>query len=64
VGGRDWVRASRQEVRKAHQSTLLHGARANGRMATRGGLDYLLKLYLIVVDIGGEMRIGHVEPET
>ena len=28
------------------------------------GLDYLLKLYLIVVDVAGEMKIGHLEPET
>jgi hypothetical protein len=26
------------------------------------GLDYLLRVFLIVVDVGGEMKIGYVEP--
>ena len=25
-------------------------------------LDYLLRLWLIVVDVNGQMRIGHLEP--
>lgn len=29
-----------------------------------GELDYCLKVYLVVVELDGELRIGHLEPEN